>query len=189
MEPSPNIQYLREKFAQRILDAHAFRADETVVIAREGAREVFSFLRDDPKLGFNFLADITAVDYLGKKEPRFEVVYHLYSLRRKHRLRVKIPVPQGDPVVESVTPLWKTANWLEREVWDMFGIRFHDHPDLRRILLYERFQGHPLRKDYPVNQRQPLVPEREVPGTFVDHRSDSRLLQLKQAIAAKRDGH
>jgi len=185
-EESPNIQYLRERFAGRILATHAFRGDETVVIPREGLREIFSFLKEDAKLDFNFLTDITAVDYLGKKEPRFEVVYHLYSLRAKHRLRVKVPVPEQDPVVDSLVPLWKGANWLEREVWDMFGIRFNGHPDLRRVLLYEEFQGHPLRKDYPVNQRQPLVPERELQGTFVDQRSDNKLLQLQQKSASKR---
>ena len=185
-EESTNIQYLRERFAGRILATHVFRGDETVVIPREGLREIFSFLKEDAKLDFNFLTDITAVDYLGKKEPRLEVVYHLYSLRAKHRLRVKVPVPEQDPVVDSLVPLWKGANWLEREVWDMFGIRFNGHPDLRRVLLYEEFQGHPLRKDYPVNQRQPLVPERELQGTFVDQRSDNKLLQLQQKSASKR---
>ena len=83
---------------------------------------------------------------------------------------------------DSLTLLWKGANWLEREVWDMFGIRFRGHPDLKRILLYEEFRGYPLRKDYPVNQRQPLVPERALTGTFVDARSDDKLLQLKQKL-------
>jgi len=104
--------------------------------------------------------DLSAVDYLGQ-EPRFELVAHLYSLTHNHRLRVKTRVPETDPAVSSLTGLWKAANWLEREVWDMFGIRFSGHPDLRRILLYEGFVGHPLRKDYPVNRRQPLVPERD----------------------------
>jgi len=125
------------------------------------------------------------VDYLDKRTPRFEVVYHLYSLSKNHRLRVKIPVAGEDPVVDSLTPLWKGANWLEREVWDMFGIRFRGHPDLRRILLYEQFEGYPLRKDYPVNYRQPLVKERELEGTFVDSRSDDKLAQLKQKLAPK----
>jgi NADH-quinone oxidoreductase subunit C len=181
----PNVQYLRERFAEKILASHAFRGDETIVIRREDLMELFRALKEEPKLDFDFLTDITAVDYLGKKEPRFEVVYHLYSLGLKHRLRVKVPVAQDDPEVDSLTPLWEGANWLEREVWDMFGIRFRGHPDLRRILLYEQFQGHPLRKDYPVNQRQPLVPERELSGTFVDVRSDDKLLQLKQKLAAK----
>ncbi len=185
-EDSPNIQYLQEKFAGKILASHAFRGDETIVIPRVELREIFSFLKEDPKLDFDFLTDITAVDYLGKKEPRFEVVYHLYSLRASHRLRVKAPVPAEDPVVDSLVPLWKGANWLEREVWDMFGIRFNGHPDLRRVLLYEEFQGHPLRRDYPVNQRQPLVLERALEGTFVDQRSDNKLSQLQQKSAAKR---
>jgi len=179
-EDSPRIQHLSQRFGAMILETHAFRGDETVVIRREGLLEIFRFLKEDSKLDFDFLADITAVDYLGKKQPRFEVVYHLYSLRSHHRLRVKVPVLEDQPEVDSLTPLWKGANWLEREVWDLFGIRFCGHPDLKRILLYEEFRGHPLRKDYPVNQRQPLVPERPLAGTFVDARSDDKLLQLKQ---------
>ena len=182
---NPTIAYLQEKFAAKILDSHAFRGDDTIVISGAGLREFFRSLKEDPKLDFNFLTDITAVDYLGRKEPRFEVVYHLHSLLLKHRLRVKVPVPEEDPVVESLTPLWKGANWLEQEVWDMFGIRFQGHPDLRRILLYEEFQGYPLRKDYPVNQCQPLVSEREVQGTFVDQRSHNKLMQLQHNIGAK----
>ena len=88
---------------------------------------------------------------------RFEVVYHFFSLPLKARLRVKVPVEESDPVVDSLTPLWASANWFEREVWDMFGIRFRGHPNLKRILMYAEFQGHPLRKDYPVNKRQPLI--------------------------------
>lgn len=179
-EDNLKIQYLRQQLGGKILAAHAHRGDETIVVPREGMVEIFRFLKEDSQLDFNFLTDVTAVDYLGKKEPRFEAVYHLYSLRKNHRLRVKIPVSQEDPVVDSLASLWKGANWLEREVWDMFGIRFRGHPDLRRILLYEEFQGHPLRKDYPVNQRQPLVQERELEGTFVDQRSDTKLVQLKQ---------
>lgn len=184
-EETSNIQYLRQRFSGRILGWHTFRGDETVIVSREGLREFFRFLREDPKLDFDLLTDITAVDYLGKREPRFEVIYHLYSQRRNQRLRVKVPVSDEDPLVESLVPLWKGANWLEREVWDLFGIRFLDHPDLRRILLYEEFQGHPLRKDYPVNLCQPLVPERRIKGTFVDHRSHDKLMELKQKFTAK----
>ncbi len=90
-------------------------------------------------------------------EYRFDVVYHFYSTRQNLRLRVKVPVPSADPVVDSVTGLWASANWFEREVWDMFGITFAGHPNLRRLLMYEEFVGHPLRKDYPVNKRQPLI--------------------------------
>jgi NADH-quinone oxidoreductase subunit C len=88
---------------------------------------------------------------------RFVVVYHFYSLRHKHRLRLMVPVEEAEAEVDSLISLWPGANWLEREVWDMFGIRFRGHPDLRRILMYEEFEGHPLRKDYPVNKRQPLI--------------------------------
>jgi NADH-quinone oxidoreductase subunit C len=113
--------------------------------------------------------DLTAVDYLGEPE-RFEIVYHLYSLAKNHRLRVKVRVAESDPELESLTPLWKGADWLEREVWDMYGIRFRGHPNLRRVLMlmYEQFRGHPLRKDYPANGRQPLVEHKEIEGTFCD---------------------
>jgi NADH-quinone oxidoreductase subunit C len=84
-------------------------------------------------------------------------VYHVFSLHHKHRLRLEVPVEEADPEVDTVTPLWAGANWYEREVWDMFGIRFRGHPNLKRILMYKEFVGHPLRKDYPVNKRQPLI--------------------------------
>ncbi len=90
-------------------------------------------------------------------EFRFEVVYHLYSLEKNHRLRVKVPVAAADPVVDSLTGLWQSADWFEREVWDMFGIRFTGHPNLKRILMYEGFEGHALRKDYPMHKRQPII--------------------------------
>ncbi|MGH7290929.1 MAG: NADH-quinone oxidoreductase subunit C, partial [Myxococcota bacterium] len=117
-------------------------------------------LRDRPELAFNFLMDLTAVDYLGQT-PRFEVVYHLYALTQHARLRVKIRVAEDEAWVQSLVDLWKSANWLERECWDMLGIRFVGHPDPRRILMYEEFVGHPLRKDYPVDKRQPLTEERD----------------------------
>jgi len=90
-------------------------------------------------------------------EFRFEVVYHFYSTVRNHRLRLKVPLTMADPTVDSLTGLWRSADWFEREVWDMFGIRFTGHPNLKRILMYEEFKGHPLRKDYPIRKRQPLI--------------------------------
>jgi NADH-quinone oxidoreductase subunit C len=126
-------------------------------VKKEAIIELFKFLRDDPELDFNFLMDLTAVDYLNRKDNRFEVVYHFYSLKHNGRLRVKIPVSEDDCTIDSVSSLWKTANWYEREVWDLYGIKFKGHPDMRRILLYEEFKGHPLRKDYPINKRQPLI--------------------------------
>ncbi len=91
------------------------------------------------------------------EDQRFEVVYHFYSILHRHRVRLKVAVMEDDATVPSLTALWPSANWYEREVWDMFGIRFSGHPDLKRILMYEGFEGHPLRKDYPVNKRQPLI--------------------------------
>ena len=117
---------------------------------------ILHFLKEDPEFDFNVLMDLAGVDHY-RKRPRYEVVYHLYSLDQNHRLRVKVAADDPDPEVDSVTGLWQAANWYEREVWDMFGIRFKGHPDLVRILLYDSFQGHPLRKDYPVTKRQPLI--------------------------------
>ena len=136
------------------------RGEVVVVVERAAIGGALRTLRDHPELRFEMLSDLTVVDYHGRA-PRFEVVYQLYSITHNHRLRVKVPLPEEDPVVPSAAPLWKSANWAEREAWDMFGIRFAGHPDLRRILMYPEFEGHPLRKDYPVDGRQPLVPERD----------------------------
>jgi NADH-quinone oxidoreductase subunit C len=141
-------------------DAAACRGEAVVVVERAEAPRVLRTLRDHPELAFDQLSDLTAVDYLGRT-PRFEVVYQLYSISRNHRLRVKVPVPEDDPTVPTATSVWRSALWAERETWDMFGIRFTGHPDLRRILMYPEFEGHPLRKDYPLMKRQPLVPERD----------------------------
>jgi NADH-quinone oxidoreductase subunit C len=153
----PRLQAL---FGDRIVVAHGDHGDETIVVRREDLLDICRQLRERPELAFDLLADQTAVDYLGET-PRFELVCHLCSLSRGHRLRVKVRLPEEDPVVPSLVPIWQAANWMEREVWDMFGIRFAGHPDLRRILMYEEFVGHPLRKDYPVDKRQPLISERD----------------------------
>ena len=150
---------VKEKFSDAVFAAHDFRGDEMVVVRREALLEIVRFLKEDPEMDFNILMDLSAVDYLsfGETKPRFEVVYHLYSLRKNHRLRLKVPVEEKDPTIPTLTGIWPAADWYEREVWDMFGIRFLGHPNLKRILMYEEFVGHPLRKDYPVNQRQPLI--------------------------------
>jgi NADH-quinone oxidoreductase subunit C len=184
-ETGATLQYIREKLGPRALETLQSQRDDIVILERLGLRESFRFFKEDPRLGFDFLSDITAVDYWQKKEFRFEVVYQLSALKTRERLRVRVPVPEKDAQVESLTPLWKGANFMEREVWDLFGIRFVDHPNLRRVLLYEEFQGHPLRKNYPVNLCQPRVPERKVAGTFVDERSNNKLLRLKQVLAKK----
>ena len=154
---SDQIDRINSKYKGVILDSHDFRGDQTITVQKNVLIELFKFLRDDPELDFKFLMDLTAVDYLNRKDNRFEVVYHFYSLKHNHRLRVKVPVSEDDCTIDSVSSLWKTANWYEREVWDLYGIKFNDHPDMRRILLYEEFKGHPLRKDYPINKRQPLI--------------------------------
>jgi NADH-quinone oxidoreductase subunit C len=118
--------------------------------------DVLTCLRDTPGLDFEMLVDLTCVDWLGEN-PRFEMVYHLYSVERNQRVRVKARVPEAAPEIDSVTGVYASANWMEREVFDLYGVRFRGHPDLRRILLYEGFDGHPLRKDYPKEKRQPLV--------------------------------
>ena len=154
------VDTLRARFGEGLLDTHDRLGDETVVVGRDRALEVFRYLRDDPAMAFDFLTDLSAVDYLGKT-PRFEIVAHLFSLAHRHRVRVKLPIDEADGWAHSLSGLWKNANWLEREVFDMFGIRFEGHPDLRRILMYPEFEGYPLRKDYAHNRRQPLIPERD----------------------------
>jgi len=181
-ELDPRLSSIKQKLGSRVIDVHQDRGDDVLILERAGLRDSFAELKTDSALGYDFLSDITAVDYWKRKEPRFEVVYQILSRKERRRLRVRVPVPETDPTVESLTPLWHGANFLEREVWDLFGIRFLDHPDLRRVLLYEEFQGFPLRKDYPVNLCQPRVPERAVTGTFVDERSHNKLLRLKKSL-------
>jgi len=152
---------LKERFQADILSTHSFRGDDTVVVNPERLLEIATFLKTDPEMAFNMPIDVTAVDYL-HRTPRFDVIYHLYSTILRHRLRIKVPAFQDKPEVSSLTPLYRGFNWFEREVYDMFGIRFIGHPDLRRILLYEDFEGYPLRKDYPILKTQPLQPYRSV---------------------------
>jgi NADH-quinone oxidoreductase subunit C len=157
------LQRVQKQFSQDVIETHAFRGDETLIIRSASLRAVAKFLKETSELDFNFLMDLTAVDYLFfaggkiKKEPRFEVVYHFYSLKHNQRLRLKVPLAEKNPEVDSLSDLWPSANWYEREIWDMFGIRFRGHPNLKRILMYEEFKGHALRKDYPFNKRQPLI--------------------------------
>ena len=147
---------IREKFPEGVISRHSFRGECTIIIQREYLTRIAEFLREDEELKFNMLIDLTAVDYL-ERGYRFEVVYHLYSMSFNQRVRLKVPLLERDAVVDSLVPLWPCANWYEREVWDMFGIRFRGHPNLKRLLLYEEFEGHPLRKDYPIDKRQPLI--------------------------------
>ncbi len=154
------VKRLKEQFPALEFEYEQQRGDDIIKVPREKLFSVIKFFKEDPELACNMLVDLTCVDYLGE-EPRFEVVYHLRSLDKLHMIRVKTRVPEDDPVVASITPLYKIADWLEREVWDMYGVKFEGHPDLRRILLYEEFEGHPLRKDYPREKEQPLISFRE----------------------------
>lgn len=148
VEDNRAVLQLKSKFAASIIDVVEFRGEVTVTVKKDALLEILSFLKHS--LQYNLLTDLTAVDYLGKKEDRFMMVYNLYSIPNKDRLRVKAPVAEADGHVESATQVWATANWLEREVYDLFGILFDKHPDLRRILMTDDWEGYPLRKDYPL---------------------------------------
>ncbi|MEE2677646.1 MAG: NADH-quinone oxidoreductase subunit C [Myxococcota bacterium] len=153
---SPALRRLLETLPDAIVATHADLGDATACVDPARIADVAGLLRDDPDLAFEMLTDLTAVDYLGE-EPRFEVVYHFYSVARNHRVRVKARVPEDAPELPSLVALYASADWMEREVFDMYGVRFAGHPRLERILLYDGFEGHPLRKDYPKEKRQPLV--------------------------------
>ena len=161
MDGAAILDELRRRFGESVLETHDYRGDHTAVVERARVRDVLKLCRDTAALGFDVLMDLTAVDYSrfpGREDgPRFEVVYHLYSILHNHRVRVKVRVDEDDAVVPTAVELWPIADWLEREVWDMFGVRFAGHPNLRRLLMYEEFVGHALRKDYPINRRQPLI--------------------------------
>ncbi len=146
---------LKQRFKEKILDVKTDLGDVVIQIEKDAAEEVLEFLKEKPQ-DYSMLLDLTCVDYMGKK-PRFEMVYHLFSLAKNHRLRIKCGVPEENPETDSVSGLWKNANWLEREVYDMFGIQFKGHPDLRRLFMYDGFEGYPLRKDYPLRKRQPKI--------------------------------
>jgi len=125
------------------------REEMTIVVERSSIREACTLLKEDPACPFNFLSDITCVDWY-PAEPRFEVIYHLLSIPKKERVRLKVRLNSASPALESITSVWAGANYFEREVFDLFGVRFTGHPYLRRILMPEDWEGYPLRKDYPV---------------------------------------
>jgi NADH-quinone oxidoreductase subunit C len=191
-EVSPLLAKVLDRLGDAVIEHHSFRGDDRIHVAPARLLEVARILRDDSALAFDFLVDVTAVDYLGQPDgfetqlavwdedrdvmrrrpqrrhelvlpprgphPRFAVVYHLCSTSLFHRLRIKCRVPEDDPSIPSLTPLWTSADWMERETYDMYGIQFTGHPDLRRIYLYEEFTGHPLRKDYHKHHEQPIQP-------------------------------
>ena len=151
---------LQEKFPTMTFEVKTFREEVTITVPKKEIVEVCRFLYSDPDLQYQFLTDLCGLDFF-PGNPRFEVVYLLYSMKNQQRLRLKIRVGDSESV-SSVESIWKAANWLEREVYDLFGIPFENHPDLRRILLWDGYEGHPLRKDFPVEGPdfdKPFVPE------------------------------
>jgi NADH-quinone oxidoreductase subunit C len=156
------LDRLKEHFTGgEILETGSQHGNEWARVRRDAWRAVCDFLRDDPTTNLDMFIDLTCVDRFGN-EPRFDVVLHLYSIAKKHRIRLYGGVPEEDPTIDTLVPVWAGANWFEREAFDLYGVRFRGHPDLRRILMYPEFVGHPLRKDYPKEKRQPLV--RRDPG-------------------------
>lgn len=141
---------VRTKFADTIEEIIEAIGEITLVAKREGLVELMMFLRDEPSLKFNYLSDIGGVDLGEFARPRFAVAYQLYSLTHNHRLRVKVFLEEDDANLPTMWNIWKASNWLEREIYDMFGVNFEGHPDQRRILMPADYEGHPLRKDFPI---------------------------------------
>jgi NADH-quinone oxidoreductase subunit C len=182
------VELVREKFPEAVTSWHSHRGDEVIIVRRENLVETIRFLRNDPQTDMKLLRQIAGVDLLTFKsemtggaalasievpeydlhkkpqvEPRFYAAYNLYSLTKHHALRVRVDLRSDDLKIPSITSLYRTADWWERYVYDMFGFEFTGHPNLQRLLMYPEFQGYPLRKDYPVRKRQPLVPELDFP--------------------------
>lgn len=145
------LERLKTKFGDSIIESRVFRGEDTVIVSKGALLEILTYLRDDSESLFDTFVDVIGVDYLNIKasEERFEIVYHLYSTVKRHRIRVKTSIADGETLPTS-TDLWIGADWPEREVYDMFGIKFSDHPDMRRIYLAHDWEGFPLRKDYPL---------------------------------------
>ena len=182
------VDLVREKFPEAVVSAASHKGDETLTLKREALVDVIGFLRNEPETDMKLLRDIVGVDLLTYKsemtgggalasievpayakqntapvEPRFYVAYNLYSITKKHSLRIRVDLRSDDAKVPTITSIYKTADWWERYIYDMFGFIFEGHPNLQRLLMYPEFQGWPLRKDYPVRKRQALVPELDFP--------------------------
>ena len=154
------VRKLKEKFAASISDVKIFRDEVSITVQKKDLFEICKFLHSDPDLQYHMLTDLCGVD-LFPETPRFEVVYHLNSIKNNQRLRLKAKVGEKESI-SSVESIWKVANWYEREAYDLFGIPFENHPDLRRIMMWDGYEGHPLRKDFPVEGPdfdKPFVPE------------------------------
>jgi NADH-quinone oxidoreductase subunit C len=153
MDADQIAKMIEEKFPGEVTGTVTHAGQVGVMVKKERIQDICRFLHDDPALKMDHLSDLTAVDYSayeGDQGPRFEVVYNMISTTFRHRIRLKARVPEDNPRIDTVTPIWQTANWHERETYDLMGIIFHGHPDLRRILLPDDWIGHPLRKEYPL---------------------------------------
>lgn len=153
MDPLQIAKMIEEKFPGEVLGTTTYAGQVGVMLKKERIKDICLFLRDEPGIRMDHLADLTAVDYSaypGDSGPRFEVVYNLISTVHRHRIRLKVRIPEEEPRIDTVSSVWQTANWHERETYDLMGVIFNGHPDLRRILLPEDWEGHPLRKEYPV---------------------------------------
>jgi len=145
---SPALEALKSALPDAVIESGCYAGEVSVLVPKERIVEVLRFLHDDPRTAFDLLADQTAADY-PKREKRFDIVYHLYSIPRNHRLRVRVRVGDGEALA-SATAVYHAADWHEREIFDLFGVTFEGHPELKRILLPDEWEGHPLRKEYPL---------------------------------------
>jgi NADH-quinone oxidoreductase subunit C len=153
MDPLQIAKMIEEKFAGQVLGITTHAGQVSVSLKKDMIKDVCLYLRNESSLKMDHLPDLTAVDYsayAGDSGPRFEVVYNMISTVYRHRIRLKVRLPEDDPRIDTVSTVWQTANWHERETYDLMGIKFDGHPDLRRILLPEDWEGHPLRKEYPL---------------------------------------
>lgn len=159
------FEKLKEKFPDQTTDVFKSHGNLVAIIKKDRSHEVLQFLRDDPELSFDLLADLAGVDRSAmKKVPRFEVVYQLYSILHNHRLRLHVEVLEEDCKIATATDLWHCADWFERECWEMFGIVFEGHPNLKHLLMFDGFEGFPLRKDYPMEKRQAIPITKGIPS-------------------------
>ncbi|MBV9851664.1 MAG: NADH-quinone oxidoreductase subunit C [Armatimonadetes bacterium] len=152
-DDSPEFRLIQQQFAGDIITSRLFRDEKTIVVKKDNIVAICRLLRDSSETNYNYLSDMTCVDrleFMSDDEDRFEIVYHLYSMGTFGRFRVKARVSEDDAAIDTVEGVWPCANWLEREIYDMFGIRFNNHTDLRRILMPDDWVGHPLRRDFPL---------------------------------------
>lgn len=152
------VDALKAALPDSVLDVHSFRDETTIIVKSADIVTVMRYLRDTKGLIYNYLSDISAVDYYPElnRPERFGVAYHIYSMLYNRRLRVKVFLPEADPTVPTVTVVWPAANWLEREAYDLMGVVFQGHPDLRRVLMPDDWEGHPQRRDYPLGYETPM---------------------------------